>query len=942
MTTFDYTQKINNIPPTASTPYIQGVSRVKHPIFSGKSSTEQKQSNTGKALLDVTFLKTDKSPEEKLKLLLRKYYANNPEFANKTDEQKNEFINKKVAQLIASSTKNVRKAQISEKQKREILTKSALLIDEISVNNLNLDETLKKSNDEKNELIDASIERNLKRVISLIPDEKLQNKTAIEKSRIYAEAVLSLTEEGIPTFGSEQEKNKYLDEKINTFVLETHKLNLKNLNDEQREEVLNGAFTNIQLLVKSGISPSKFNKMSPYEQEVRLNENISDEDKRKNPELEIHNTKLNVISKVAGSLGKECDKVSEHDIAKYLSDNEKTLSNPEKVLLKKYKAFKDMKVELDNNNANIKSNASSAKALGLDVEKYIEARLESLKDKKKEDIDNELIELYQGADDAKQLEILNKKLEKMGYSKEAIAKYNQANNVIENTLATGMAIDSAECVNASIDVNAKYGSKENLTHITSAVRVFPKYLSKPTMVNVGENIAQNHENLLTPYTQGLNDRAIISKEDAKDISTGVLESDKVSDGKKATYAKTFVESAKINGSEEQLYFCQELSKIKNAAVLEGLAAASKSVDKSVQADYNNVVNEASKQYPPEARTKIQNAQTTGSISTETCQSTNITTTTLESNSTNSNIQTQYSNQNLAQNTISIAVVQNSQTAKDLQIYAQNNKLEENQTSSPKIVESFVNYVADKALKLSNDIKESVAKYEEKFKQEKESSNVPFIEEMTFEENFDKDEQKEINGISIDKINELKRAYQQGGMSKLYDKLGEIGSNIQKLFLNYFIKYATITDIRAFALDHQNNRELLLELYNATGDLDLLPISLVKFLVSTGKVKLALLNQTQLKNFAQNMIDAGDRTELCKLAEDLSPDIQNYLATNFDLPIKGTSVWMNSLNQQDRNYPPVQYASNPMSDKYESFTSFVSSSNVNNNRYRRMKEFRYLG
>lgn len=89
----------------------------------------------------------------------------------------------------------------------------------------------------------------------------------------------------------------------------------------------------------------------------------------------------------------------------------------------------------------------------------------------------------------------------------------------------------------------------------------------------------------------------------------------MSESGRARFTKSVVETAPT--PERQKAYAKELSGLGNESVNEGLAAASRSVDKSVRSEYNSYIQDAIKNYPPEKQAAIQNAMKTGEISQET-------------------------------------------------------------------------------------------------------------------------------------------------------------------------------------------------------------------------------------------------------------------------------------------------------------------------------------
>lgn len=129
--------------------------------------------------------------------------------------------------------------------------------------------------------------------------------------------------------------------------------------------------------------------------------------------------------------------------------------------------------------------------------------------------------------------------------------------------------------------------------------------------DVGVHITNDIPQLVDNFSTGVNKYV----ENPVQYTSQFVQREDLSESGRARFTKSVVETAPT--PERQKAYAKELSGLGNESVNEGLAAASKSVDKSVRSEYNSYIQDAIKNYPPEKQAAIQNAMKTGEISQET-------------------------------------------------------------------------------------------------------------------------------------------------------------------------------------------------------------------------------------------------------------------------------------------------------------------------------------
>ena len=151
-----------------------------------------------------------------------------------------------------------------------------------------------------------------------------------------------------------------------------------------------------------------------------------------------------------------------------------------------------------------------------------------------------------------------------------------------------------------------------------------KYLSEEENAKFIGTSIQN-EILKHKAGKSLNNREIYSQEDAKTLFGVIDKLNIASDADLSSFTEIFMEGEAQNGTESQLYFAEELSQFGNAAITEGIAAASDSIDQNYRDAYNAIIEHSlsSGNYSNSESSRIMDALRTGNISQETLASTSI-------------------------------------------------------------------------------------------------------------------------------------------------------------------------------------------------------------------------------------------------------------------------------------------------------------------------------
>lgn len=177
----------------------------------------------------------------------------------------------------------------------------------------------------------------------------------------------------------------------------------------------------------------------------------------------------------------------------------------------------------------------------------------------------------------------------------------------------------------------------NTINVTYRNEKINKDADKLHQYNVGT--ANLGSEFIPTITQNMNNTDLIATDMAVELGRRFATSNETSDANKAMFTQSLVETASSDTIKG--IYGEELSKTGVASVLEGLAAASNSIqDQSVRNQYNSHVEKAASNLPPEQQSTIKTAMQTGQISKETLSKTN---------STSSNPSAQQTSQNADKN-----------------------------------------------------------------------------------------------------------------------------------------------------------------------------------------------------------------------------------------------------------------------------------------------------
>lgn len=574
---------------------------------------------------------------DKPKKLISDEVLNSAEWKSKSPKEKiNEYVKaylEKFDDKFASKSKKEQEKQIKAqiKEFNEYINISNAVYSSAEIKNIaTLAETLNSKNLEFKEFKTQGYRAFQNELVPLErrQSEEWRNATPEQRLTEYVEGYCAKTIKGFSEIKDPKQKAEIVSKTIQGFAEKfIGKEAYAKLSEEQKDALYSKAATYFDAINTKGITIEQYFDLSP-EKQVEVMKKYYEERGKSLPPEQV--AKLSLSNEFSKANGRQATKL---DIYKMLKNkNPETLSEGERKLKAEYETLFKIDQKARNTFEELRvSNSEQAGNLGFEnKEQYIAATLGKIEDCNSKESVKLLNNLLKGCESPEEAEYIVAQAKEKGFT-DAIIKKAVPPHLFSEYMAHERVTGNAEGYNIANGLNMLHGNVE-VSKVSS--RDLPADFKGDALNKVVADSA-TYKELIDPLTQGLNDRKIISYQAAQACSHAVLTSASISSANKAIFAQDLVTNAKVNGSQEQLNFAKSMSQINDPAVTEGLAAASKSVDKSVRSQYNSYVEAAAKNYPPAEQAKISNAMRTGEISQET-----LTKTTPSSTQAKDNTQTQ--------------------------------------------------------------------------------------------------------------------------------------------------------------------------------------------------------------------------------------------------------------------------------------------------------------
>ena len=856
-------------------------------------------------MLDSSWIKKD--AKEKMSIVADKYFEKtDANYKNLSPEEKTVLKQKQFASISQDL-----------KGEKDTPQESALkvlgLLEALNDKKMSIDEYNKLSKDERVKIYRDHQAETLKNIKDLVSPEFRQSKkwrkmSSDDKLKLYAEKFL---EKEYPNFSAKtkEDKQKFIDSKaqelITSFVPGWDKME-----DSLKDTVFSSTLMTIDVLTSKGISYDEFKNLDEPSQFGILKQSCKDE--KALMQLSVTKDVFEFIKKYGKTptvadlekMNKQSNlspKIKERK-AKFL-ESQRDLKG-ERTLIGQHG---DINVIASNNNKT--------------VEQEIFDRVNDIKSLKPEEQKAELIKLYsQTMGDKDYIDYIDKLTGKNGLSKVA-RKVSKEMNLDADMVSCAVLNDDSNAYNSALD--RAMANKNTRVAKVAAAKV-TKYLTEEKSQDVGVHITNDIPQLVDNFSTGVNKYV----ENPVQYTSQFVQREDLSESGRARFTKSVVETAPT--PERQKAYAKELSGLGNESVNEGLAAASKSVDKSVRSEYNSYIQDAIKNYPPEKQAAIQNAMKTGEISQETLAKNTVSVSETSNGSKNQpSQQSSATSQSVAKSsktvsqsggksqTVSVQTAVSSASSKTTtRTSASQNSVAQEVKALQQKKDALINKIATyETTKAEKTIEREKAKAEKvQTPTSSKNSETASVSEKTATKSTESaktTDNVENLKLSEDEQNTLKEIitdlFQQNSVSAAYS---QINDEIKDKFMQAFATQGKESDVISFANDYKGNPDTIVKLINYCNNdglkLDLtrlLPSSRINEIISSGKLssnnisKLAKEGKVDNKILMDYLKNNRDSMTYDQIKEYMKYMPLDYSSEIYDLlkAIPGSPEWEEANN-----------------------------------------------
>lgn len=772
-----------------------------------------------------------------------KYFSKTDEkYQKMSEEQKQQYCKQQILELADT-------VSTSSTPKEEKIMKATELFEALNNSEMSVEDYKKLSKNDQVQLYRDHQLKKMKELKDLVPIETRQKwaekkppMTADEKLKEYAKAFLNKYDSDFVAIKDDDKKDLYISAQANSMISKFLP-NWKETDPKIKEMMFSSILGTIDALTEANMSFDEF-QAKPQSKKVKF----------------LQDSSNNV----------EISKMSSEEISLNLAIFDYAKKNKNTPSVKELKKFISENPDYENKDAMLNALEMRSRLFGKnakvqDVETYKQRALEhgiSAEEQIQKDF-NDFGKLNANArtkrlrdmllkadgDEALITQIKNLALEN-GFKE---AKFNKilAKTETHKRMACNATLNNnPKAMKAAIDMGDKIGDTKSTQVIACSA---PVLMEAKAGQALGVDLANENSKYLESYTTGVNQRS-----DAVAYSAAVVQSENMSSAGRAIYTQSAVKTA---SAEQQVEYGREFSKLDYPEVTEGLAAASKYVDKSVKNQYNSYVEQAIKNYPPEQQAKIRKALETGEISSETLEKTTVATNSNKTEksaestgnkadsknsaatpTTSNPIKQQGVGSDVAK-TPSAANVPPSRTSvtetPSVSSVASNDRISGVNTvsdvSSSSKVSSSTNLTDSEVQELTEKAQVVLDKIEDFIKTQKASIEQHEAEKTEKAEHLSEEEiikaiaSGEISladvKLSKEEVASLKDTitvlFEKNSVSTAYKKLVSKFGKLEDVFLRAFAENADSSTLRSFAGDFRNNTDVILRLFKYSKDNSLL-------------------------------------------------------------------------------------------------------------------------
>lgn len=769
-----------------------------------------------------------------------KYFSKTDEkYQKMSEEQKKQYCKQQILEL--ADTVSTSSTPMEEK-----VIKATELFEVLNSSEMSVEDYKKLSKNEQVQLYRDHQLKKMKELKDLVPIETRQKwatmkppMSADDKLKEYAKAFLNKYDSDFSAIKDDDKKDLYISAQADSMISKFLP-NWKETDPKIKEMMFSSIVGTMDVLTEANMSFDEFQEKSSSEK-VKFLKSSSNVETSKMSSEEIS---LNLAIFDYAKKNKNTPTVKE--LKKFISENS-DYENKDAML-----NALEMRSRLFGKNAKVQDvETYKQRALehGISAEEQIQkdfkdfgklnanARTKRIRD----------MLLKADGDEALITQIKNLALDN-GFKE---AKFNKilAKTETHKRMACNATLNNnPKAMKAAIDMGDKIGDIKSTQVIACSA---PVLMEAKAGQALGVDLANENSKYLESYTTGVNQRS-----DAVAYSAAVVQSENMSSAGRAIYTQSAVKTA---SAEQQVEYGREFSKLDYPEVTEGLAAASKYVDKSVKNQYNSYVEQAIKNYPPEQQAKIRKALETGEISSETLEKTTVATNSNKTEKSAESTGNKADSQNHAATpTTSNPIKQQgvgSDVAKAPSVANSPSRTSVTETpsvssvtsndrisgvntvsevssskvsSSTNLTDSEVQELTEKAQVVLDKIedfiktqKASIEKYEaEKTEKAEHLSEEEIIKAIASGEISLADVK-----LSKEEVASLKDTitvlFEKNSISTAYKKLVSKFGKLEDVFLRAFAENADSSTLRSFAGDFRNNTDVILRLFKYSKDNSLL-------------------------------------------------------------------------------------------------------------------------
>lgn len=770
-----------------------------------------------------------------------KYFSKTDEkYQKMSEEQKKQYCKQQILEL--ADTVSTSSTPMEEK-----VIKATELFEVLNSSEISVEDYKKLSKNEQIQLYRNHQLQKMKELKDLVPIETRQKwatmkppMTADEKLKEYAKAFLNKYDSDFVAIKDDEKKDLYISTQADSMISKFLP-NWKETDPKIKEMMFSSIVGTMDVLTEANMSFDEFQEKSSSEK-VKFLKNSPNGELSKMSSEEIS---LNLAIFDYAKKNKNAPTVKE--LKKFISENP-DYENKDAML-----NALEMRSRLFGKNAKVQDvETYKQRALehGISAEEQIQKDFKDFGKLKANARTKRLRDMLLKADgDKASVDLIRKLALESGFKEAKFNKILADTETYKRMACNATLNNNPKAMKAAIDMGDRVGDTKSTQVIACSA---PVLMEAKAGQALGVDLANENSKYLESYTTGVNQRS-----DAVAYSAAVVQSENMSSAGRAIYTQSAVKTA---SAEQQVEYGREFSKLDYPEVTEGLAAASKYVDKSVKNQYNSYVEQAIKNYPPEQQAKIRKALETGEISSETLEKTTVATNSNKTEKSAESTGNKADSKNSAATPTTSNPIKQQGVGSDVAKATSAANIPPSRTSvteTPSVssvtsndrisgvntvsdvssskVSSSTNLTDSEAQELTEKAQVVLDKIEDFIKTQKasieqhESEKTEKAEHLSEEEIIKAIASGEISladvKLSKEEVASLKDTitalFEKNSVSTAYKKLVSKFGKLEDVFLRAFAENADSSTLRSFAGDFRNNTDVILRLFKYSKDNSLL-------------------------------------------------------------------------------------------------------------------------